>query len=521
MLLAMALALSGCASLGLAPAGLSPALPLASSPTLTATGNPEVSRCSAWLLALDAAVDKAHVRDGAAHPVAGFGWLRVDRFLASFREDLLAGLEGDASSARFADWLTHLEAMDAQGRAVELANLPDDAVPDGLAKSEAEARTQACSALLSAAVAKSPELRQQLIDRAQVPDDYQPWKRTLGLYPLTRLPFFAGVQGWQKGLQARFDASGATAASATTSASAVTEAPGRPLDRYLPRTLVQQPGPTVDTGALLGAAPRDALGIWQLDDAQKQQLLDAYAPVLEIETQGQFDRFGRLRWGTGLAPEVLTDTPLAYRRLAWTRYGAQVLPQLVYSFWFPERPSAGVLDLLAGTLDAVVLRVTLSPEGAPLMVDSIHACGCYHLFFPVGAVTPRPAPSPSEEWAFVPATLPALLPGQRVAVQLESGTHYLVGIRPDAGEPGQAYAMEPDDTLRTLPVGMVGGTRSAFLPSGIVPGTERGERWLFWPMGIDSPGSMRQWGRQPTAFVGRRHFDDARLLEQRFDLFKR
>jgi hypothetical protein len=51
-----------------------------------------------------------------------------------------------------------------------------------------------------------------------------------------------------------------------------------------------------------------------------------------------------------------------------------------------------------------------------------------------------------------------------------------------------------------------------------MPGTERGERALFWPMGIASPGAMRQWGRHPTAFVGRRHFDDARLLEQRFEL---
>ncbi len=27
---------------------------------------------------------------------------------------------------------------------------------------------------------------------------------------------------------------------------------------------------------------------------------------------------------------------------------------------------------------------------------------------------------------------------------------------------------------------------------------------------------MRQWGRHATAFVGRRHFDDAYLMEQRF-----
>jgi len=27
---------------------------------------------------------------------------------------------------------------------------------------------------------------------------------------------------------------------------------------------------------------------------------------------------------------------------------------------------------------------------------------------------------------------------------------------------------------------------------------------------------MRQWGTHATAFIGRRHFDDAYLLEQRF-----
>jgi len=62
------------------------------------------------------------------------------------------------------------------------------------------------------------------------------------------------------------------------------------------------------------------------------------------------------------------------------------------------------------------------------------------------------------------------------------------------------------------------GTRSLFGPDGIVPGTQRGERFFFWPMGIASAGAMRQWGRHATAFVGRRHFDDAQLLERRFEL---
>ena len=60
--------------------------------------------------------------------------------------------------------------------------------------------------------------------------------------------------------------------------------------------------------------------------------------------------------------------------------------------------------------------------------------------------------------------------------------------------------------------------KSAFLPSGLISGTERGERFLFWPMGIANPGAMRQWGTHATAFVGIRHFDDADLIDKRFTL---
>lgn len=45
----------------------------------------------------------------------------------------------------------------------------------------------------------------------------------------------------------------------------------------------------------------------------------------------------------------------------------------------------------------------------------------------------------------------------------------------------------------------------------------RPERFLLWPMGVRSPGAMRQWGRHAVAFVGRRHFDDAHLLDSLFE----
>jgi hypothetical protein len=77
------------------------------------------------------------------------------------------------------------------------------------------------------------------------------------------------------------------------------------------------------------------------------------------------------------------------------------------------------------------------------------------------------------------------------------------------------YSFRSYDALRSLERGG-GESRSAFGADGLIAGTERAERFYFWPMGIASAGAMRQWGHEATAFIGRRHFDDADLFERRF-----
>ena len=477
---------------------------------------PEAKACADWFVQLDAAADSAGVRDGSAYRVPGFAYLRVDRFLASFRDEVATRHEA------FDAWAERLLQLDAQARAVELRNLPQQFLPlAGVAsKPAAQAQTQRCAQLLAGAVLDSAAARVLLAQRARVPDDYADWKRGLGLYPLTRIPFFKGVEKWQQEAAQQVQQRGGAEAQAT------------PLLKYAPASA---PLAAERVTALVARIKKDALGIPQPSAQEQALLLAAYAPLFEIETSAAYDRFGALFWrneqgnvttngrGNASAPQVDLARPQVYQRLAFTRYQGQTLLQLVYSVWFPERPRSAALDLLSGTLDSVVLRVTLDAHGAPLLVDSIHACGCYHMFFATPGVTPRPAPQARMEWAFVAATLPALSAGQRVLVRLASRSHYVVGLQADhAVEGGQRtpYTLVDDDALRALPVSdaLPGSTRSAFWPNGIVPGTERGERLLFWPMGIDSPGAMRQWGRQPTAFVGRRHFDDADLLERRFEL---
>ena len=137
------------------------------------------------------------------------------------------------------------------------------------------------------------------------------------------------------------------------------------------------------------------------------------------------------------------------------------------------------------------------------------------------ALEPRPAPRLGRGVGV--CTDPVARSGARVSGllwRLSSGDHMVesVTVAPQPREvSGGVYRLADEDRLRSLPL-PAGGRRSVFAPDGIMPGTQRGERVLFWPMGIASPGAMRQWGRQPTAFVGRRHFDDPRLVEERFEV---
>lgn len=450
-----------------------------------------VAACQRWLQQLDEQTDAHAVRDGGAARIAGFPFVRVDRLLASFRDEALQ------DAARWQAWGERLQALDQVARRAEIRNLPRAAV-DALGavdREDLQARAKACGPLLWQALSADEAARRRLRDAALVPDDYSVALRTLGLYPLSQWPFFSGVERELRQWQSRW------------MASPPADAPG--WARYRPATGAAATVPWTPL-------PVDALGIPAPDADTARRLLQAYAPVVHIETRSDADRPGWLRWGEGPAPEVQTAQPVLYQRIAHTRYGDRVLLQLVYSLWFPERPARHGLDLLAGRVDAVVLRMTLDEGGRPLMLDSIHGCGCYHVFVPARSMDLRPPPSARIEWAFVPATLPELAPSQRLRVHLSASDHQLVGVAADeGGAAGTTYSLEHEDQLRSLPTAD-GGHRSAFGSHGIMPGTERGERVLFWPMGIESPGAMRQWGRHPTAFVGRRHFDEPRLLEQRF-----
>jgi hypothetical protein len=399
--------------------------------------------------------------------VPGFAFVRVDRLAVATREHIA-----------FDVWLQRVGALDDAARRAEFANLPPAAYPidDTPDAAAAQRRSAQCREALSQRVQQDASLQRVMFTRAHVPDRYSVATRALGAYPLLRWPFLAGVRAWE-------------------------------------------------------AKHRATVAQWTAQPPPRQRFeppaTDAHAPVFEIERRGDalpsHDRFGAPYWPSpdAAAPRIDTREPVVFVRESHTLVGTRTLRQRIYTLWFEERPPSGPFDLLAGTLDGVIVRLTLAPDGTPLVLDSIHACGCWHQFYPAASVPMRGGAPTQQEWAFVPAALPAPAPGQRLVVRLASRTHHVSAVvadeRPTA--PATRYALRDEQALRSLPVhGQPNASRSLYRVDGLVAGTERGERHLFWPMGIASPGAMRQWGHHATAFVGRRHFDDPNLLDARFAL---
>lgn len=460
------------------------------------------ARCADFFDRADAAVAAAGVADGMTARVPGFPYLRANRFLASYANEAL-------NAPQLRDWVERLARLGREAYAAELANLPaaaNSALTAHASRLAGEDRAMAavamCTRELAAADVASADRVAALRGAVRVPDDYRTSQRVVGLYWLARIPFAHGVKLWQGRTRAAF------------------KQPLFMLPVYGERVRYAPPvAPVLDVNAVLERARANPLGIPDPQGEDREALFRVFAPEFMVDTASDADRAGAPGWHGDAVPTVDQGRTVVYRRISHTRIPGHVLLQLNYALWFPARPLESGWDILGGHLDAVVWRVTLTPNGEPWVYDSMHHCGCYHEFFPTERAVLKPQPDTLDETAFVPQRLSAVAAGARLSLRLEAGTHYLQRVVIGAATSASrhvTYAFAYDDDLRSLPA--ADGRRSLFRPDGIVPGTERGERYLFWPMGVPEPGAMRQWGRHATAFVGRRHFDDPDLFDKYFEM---
>jgi hypothetical protein len=430
--------------------------------------DPVLAACEAlWQDEQRAAAD-AGVTDAAQRQVAGFPHYRSTRLLASFTEDL-------DRPAAWQEWTDRLRTASLEAAVRERQRRGAGPLPERLGD---------CAARLQQADLSDAERQARLRAAVAVADDYSLTARAFGVYPLAR-PFLGlGVAAYQRGVREGYS----EPLRADT-----------PLRRYAARP--------ADTAILdLARAARSALGFPLLTASDWEALAQAHAPVWEVETLSGDDEPGTPARDVSGALQF-TPQALTYWYAEVTRFGDQLLPTLVYTIWFPARTPTGRFDPYAGAIDGVVWRVVLDPEGQPWVYDSIHPCGCYRYTFARADLQPRP-PVPGQERPLLPQGLG--LPDAPLILRLRAGDHQLLRVRtalPDEMADAVPYALAPYAVLES---------GRLFGPEGLIAGTERGERWWLWPSGVPSPGAMRQRGRQPTAFIGRAHFDDPRFLESLF-----
>lgn len=458
--------------------------------------------CARLYAELDRRTKDAGLADAQVTRIRNFPYLRTDRFLSSFREELSGEQEQRL-------WISLLRKQDQAARRLEVRNLSlrQDAFKQLNVKSSKQlmARLRQCGDQLADLDILHADRMRELNRNAVVPDSYSSTARVVGLYPFTKLFVSRGVQRLHKKIQQTF----------MSSHSGELRYKDMFMD-YVPLSR-QTTLSNSQVRELLTDSSANPLLIPILTQAQNRALFDKFAPVWEVKIHTDSDRPGRPYWTENKKIEIDSGMPEVYRLLSYTRVNGRVLIQLNYTLWFPERPLAGPFDLLGGHLDGITWRVTLDPVGRPLIYDAIHNCGCYHMFFPTEKAVFRGTTREDEEPLLVPAMAPDIRQGERMHIRLAATTHYIEAVTSkQPAQDGEFYTLVEYDTLRSLAF-TKNARKSMFGVNGIVKGTDRKEKWVLWPMGVVNPGAMRQWGNHATAFIGRRHFDDPFLLERHFD----
>jgi hypothetical protein len=450
----------------------------------------ELAECASLFADVDESILEAGVSDAQTGRVAGFPYLRTNRLFMTFNQQLSAGM--------VPAWLGQMRKLDQEARHYELQNAFSQSIERGV-----EAKLNTCAEILLRADLQDPGQIEKIKKAALVPDSYIWERRTLGLYTVSRLFVINGVKRLQKRIKAGFSQS---SDALVTKGNIIAYTPEQSF--ALSDEMIAQ---------LINASNGNALSLPLFKKQDREKLFNHFAPVWELDVVDDNDIIGAPIWSDENEILIRKNEPRVYRHLSYVRVKGQILPQFNYVVWFSSRPPSSAYDILSGKLDGITWRVTVGLDGKVLIYDVMHNCGCYHMFFPMAATEIRtPDNNEMEEPVLVPQRAPILQQEQRIHVRIASGSHYVEALWAAVPKKNsEFYSFADYNELRSLSM-KNGKRKSLFGISGIVPGTNRRERWLLWPMGVENAGAMRQWGNHATAFVGRRHFDDADLFERYF-----
>ncbi|HSQ56236.1 MAG TPA: hypothetical protein VLM40_10890 [Gemmata sp.] len=267
----------------------------------------------------------------------------------------------------------------------------------------------------------------------------------------------------------------------------------------------------------------------RLAKATPLELVAYYSPVLiqqRVNTAGQkhpyppeYDLIGSAqlrRDSRGEFKATVGGAPAVYAIYQKLPIGAREHVQLTYTAWYPAHPRMKTFDVEAADIDSCVLRLTLDEQNAPVLFETIAACGCFHKAFVEKWVEEAAGhefgmPEKGKKYA-VERTVkddidwevagivdePREHP-RRPVVFLKAGEHKVIGmgstsrLRVPAGADVRNYSVVDYAELYHVPV-EGSNERAAFFDldkGGKVRGAERKERFIFSLIGVDAAGQPR------------------------------
>jgi hypothetical protein len=465
----------------------------------TVSGEDPLQACREFLDRLDEAVVKAGVRDASSYPIAGFPYLRSNRFLEALGERA-------TTTNHQAQWQQLMAELDLEARSKEVQNLPETTLasisPRGepvLTREGLLTYVRTCSSELSARTGVGAPTLVALRAGAHVPDEYSLLARSLGLFPFASLPVTLLTERAKHRVQSWY-------------ASPLENRPilGK-LEHFAPSDQTQLS--TDDISRILRTSRENPLQVHSLSEQQEQALAQSLAPVFWQDVAAAYDVPGRVI-SDGEPPTVDPDRPTVYYYSSEAIVREQPVFQMNYVVWYAARAGNTPPWIERGRLDGLTLRVSLDSQGKPFMLDAINNCGCYHFLVPqrevVLGVKPRKGVFPP----LVPQWLPEMNSSQRFEIRVSSGWHQVERILATDGHPrARPYELVPYASLESFR-DTHGATVSLFDSRGLVRGSERPERFLLFGMGIPHIGNMRQRGHHAIDFGNPEHFDDPYLFEK-------
>jgi hypothetical protein len=463
---------------------------------------PRDQPCATFLSKLEETVAEHGVRDASTTVVPGFPYLRVNRFYQALGERARQSDERE-------QWVDGMRRLYRGSLQKEIGNLPaevysipSDGHPVAMRKEALLERAESCSDVLYASDRKIPEFHSLVGSMSRVPDEYSSPMRILGIHPLASLPVIAVTDGVRKRIRKAFEKSlDRLPVSGTITA-------------YRPAGWGKRPDEIIQEA--FDRASDNPLRIPTFTKEEENELARDFAPVFFVDVTAGYDRPGAIEVRDQRF-DVDSGRPTLYFYASYGLKGDRPILQLNYVLWFGERAGKKAPWIERGHLDGLTVRVSLTPEGKPFLMDFMNNCGCYHLFVPDRAAVARVKTRRFKLDPFVPQWLPPLSGSERYGVRVNSGWHQVERVLSVEEISGKAvdYGLAPYEEIESLE-GPRGLRMSLFTQRGIAKGTGRIEPLIFFSMGIPSVGSMRQRGHHAIDLVGRAHFDDPHLMNRTF-----